>query len=291
MHTNRHYELIAGAIRWIAEHRDQQPDLSLLANEMGVSPHHLQRTFQAWAGVSPKQFLKSLTRQAALDRLVAGNNVLDAALSVGLSGPGRLHDLLITTDALTPGEIRRRGSGVTLEYGFGQTLFGETLVAWSQRGLSFLGFCEENGAAAARQELQSAWSNATFCERPAEAQARLNEVFRVNRGEPLRLWLRGSPFQLKVWEALLAIPEGALASYGSLARSIGQPAAARSVGSAVGANPLAWIIPCHRVIRQLGNLGGYRWGAVTKQALIGFEAARNSSSDSVTADSQVYANV
>jgi AraC family transcriptional regulator of adaptative response/methylated-DNA-[protein]-cysteine methyltransferase len=290
MHTNRHYELIADAIRWIAKHRDQQPDLSLLAQEMGVSPHHLQRTFQTWAGVTPKQFLKSLTRQAALERLAAGNNVLETALAVGLSGPGRLHDLLVTSEALTPGEIRRRGSGVTLEYGFGQTLFGEALVAWSARGLSFLGFCEEKGRAVAQQELQSTWSNAVFRERPVEAQSRLDEVFRVNRDEPLRLWLRGSPFQLKVWEALLAVPEGALASYGSLANSIGQPAAARAVGSAVGANPLAWIIPCHRVIRQLGELGGYRWGAVTKQALIGFEAGRKTSSGSAAAG-QVYVNV
>ena len=290
MHTNRNYELIAGAIHWIADHRDEQPDLGLLAKEMGVSPYHLQRTFQAWAGVSPKQFLKSLTRRAAVERLVAGSNVMDTALSVGLSGPGRLHDLLLTTEALTPGEVRKRGAGVTLEFGFGQTLFGQALVAWTPRGLSFLGFCEEKGVSATLQALQATWTNATFREHPGDAQAWLNTIFTVNRDEPLRLWLSGCPFQLKVWQALLAIPEGTHASYGSLASAIGRPAAARAVGTALGANPLAWLIPCHRVSRQVGDQGGYRWGAVTKQAMIGFEAACQSDSDRDTFGSEVYVN-
>lgn len=290
MRTNRHYDLITNAIGWIANNQDRQPDLAALAAEMGVSPYHLQRTFQAWAGVSPKQFLKSLTRQAALERLAAGSTVLEAALSVGLSGPGRLHDLLITTEALTPGEIRKRGENVTLSYGFGQTIFGEALIAWNKRGLSFLGFCAERGATAAERELRAAWLNAEFQERPAEAQSRLDEVFNVPRNQPIRLWLRGSPFQLKVWEALLTIPEGAHASYGSLARSIGQAKASRAVGSAVGSNPLAWIIPCHRVIRQLGQFGGYRWGPVTKQAMIGFESARQPSSALSIGSGEVHVN-
>jgi AraC family transcriptional regulator of adaptative response/methylated-DNA-[protein]-cysteine methyltransferase len=290
MQTHRHYELIADAIGWIANNRDQQPDLAALAAEMRVSPHHLQRTFQAWAGVSPKQFLKSLTRQAALERLAAGTTVLEAALSVGLSGPGRLHDLLISTEALTPGEIRKRGDSVILDYGFGQTIFGEALIAWNQRGISFLGFCDEKGATAAEHELRAMWSNADFRERPTEARSRLDEVFQMRRNQPLRLWLRGSPFQLKVWEALLRIPEATHASYGTVARSIGKPKASRAVGSAVGSNPLAWIIPCHRVIRQLGELGGYRWGTVTKQAMIGFESARRLSPDLGFGSDEVQVN-
>lgn len=278
METSRHYELIARAIRWVADHQSQQPDLDFLATAMGVSPHHLQRTFQNWAGVSPKQFLKSLTRQAALERLMAGNNVLEAALSVGLSGPGRLHDLLVTTEALTPGEIRRRGEGVKLEFGSGATPFGSAVVCWNSRGLNFLGFCQESGTTKVLDELRATWSGAEFTEQPMLAQNWLDRVFDLGQNQPLRLWLRGSPFQLKVWEALLAIPEGAHVSYGSLARQIGQPAASRAVGSAVGANPLAWIIPCHRVIRQMGELGGYRWGTVTKQAMIGLEACRRSGS-------------
>jgi len=274
MQNNQHYALVAKAIHWVVDHQPEQPELESLAKEMGVSPYHLQRTFQAWAGVSPKQFLKALTRQAALERLLAGSSVLDATLAAGLSGPGRLHDLLITTEALTPGEIRTRGEGVALEYGFGKTPFGEALVAWNQRGLSFLGFCQENGPRDTLGELTALWANAAFTESRAGAAAWLETVFSASPDRPIPVWLRGSPFQLKVWEALLAIPEGTHASYGSLAKYLGQPAAARAVGSAVGANPLAWIIPCHRVIRQAGELGGYRWGSLTKQAMIGFEATR-----------------
>ena len=240
---------------------------------MGVSPHHLQRTFQTWAGVSPKQFLKSLTRDAALARLKKGSSVLDASLGAGLSGPGRLHDLLISTDALTPGEIRKHGEGVQLDYGFGETLFGKALVAWTSRGVNFLGFCEENGAESTLATLQEQWANASFRESTTAAQRWLDRIFSGSNDKPVPLWLRGSPFQLKVWEALLEIPEGTHSTYGQLAVRIGHPGAARAVGTAVGGNPVSWIIPCHRVIRQMGEMGGYRWGGLTKRAMIGYEAA------------------
>jgi AraC family transcriptional regulator of adaptative response/methylated-DNA-[protein]-cysteine methyltransferase len=291
MQTNRHYELIARAIRWVADHQPEQPDLALLAGELNVSPHHLQRTFQSWAGVSPKQFLKSLTRDAAMQRLMAGSSVLDTSIAVGLSGPGRLHDLLITTEALTPGEVRNRGKGVNLKFGFGETPFGRALVSWTARGLNFLGFCHELGTERVLEELRDTWANAVFDERRAEAQVWLDRVFSGSQDKPLRIWLRGSPFQLKVWEALLAIPDGFNVTYGDLAQRIGQPSAARAVGSAVGANPLAWIIPCHRVIRQLGETGGYRWGAVTKRALIGFESARRLPGDFHAQRGQVHVGV
>jgi len=287
MNSPAQFDLISRAIFWVAQHQPEQPNLEALADAMGVSPFHLQRTFQDWAGVTPKQFLKSLTRRAALQRLLAGSSVLDAALSAGLSGPGRLHDLMITTEALTPGEIRKRGEGVRLEYGYGETPFGMALVCWSTRGLSFLGFCRERGPEDAFNDLRRRWSNAVFEECPNAARVWLDRIFGPDDGQPLRLWLRGSAFQLKVWEALLDIPEGAHASYGSLARHIGQPAAARAVGSAVGANPLAWIIPCHRVIRQLGDLGDYHWGPVTKRAMIGFEATRSLADHGAIHGSQV----
>jgi AraC family transcriptional regulator of adaptative response/methylated-DNA-[protein]-cysteine methyltransferase len=290
MQTNRHFELIARAIRWVADHQSEQPDLALLADELNVSPHHLQRTFQAWAGVSPKQFLKALTRDAALQRLAAGSSVLETSFSVGLSGPGRLHDLLVTTEALTPGEVRNRGKGVVLNYGFGDTPFGQALVAWTARGLNFLGFCDELGAEHVLKELRGVWADAVFDERPFEAQSWLDRVFAGSREQPLRLWLRGSPFQLKVWEALMAIPDGSSITYGGLARLVGQPSAARAVGSAVGANPLAWIIPCHRVIRHLGETGGYRWGTVTKRALIGLESARRLPAELHPQRRQVHVN-
>lgn len=273
MERNRHYQLISETIRFVAENQALQPDLKQLSCEMGVSPHHLQRTFQAWAGVSPKQFLKSLTRQAAMERLKSGSSVLDSALESGLSGPGRLHDLMISTEALTPGEIRKHGLGVQLNYGFGETPFGNALVAWTARGVSFLGFCDETGAASSLVSLKTQWRSAEFIEDPCAAQEWLDVIFDRREGQPLELWLRGSPFQLKVWQALLAIPEGTHATYGQLANHIGHPGAARAVGTAIGSNPVAWIIPCHRVIRQLGETGGYRWGGLTKKALIGYEAA------------------
>ena len=273
MQRNRQYKLVSETIQWVAEHQSAQPDLQRLSSEMGVSPHHLQRTFQAWAGVSPKQFLKSLTRNAALERLKRGSSVLDAALDTGLSGPGRLHDLMISTDALTPGEIRKHGDGVQLDYGFGETLFGKALIAWTPRGVNFLGFCEENGAESTFATLKEQWAKAKFRENPTAAQRWLDDIFSGSDEKPIPLWLRGSPFQLKVWEALLEIPEGTHTTYGRLAERIGHPGAARAVGSAIGSNPVSWIIPCHRVIRQIGEMGGYRWGGFTKRAMIGFEAA------------------
>ena len=273
MQRNRQYKLVSETIQWVAEHQSAQPDLQRLSSEMGVSPHHLQRTFQTWAGVSPKQFLKSLTRNAALDRLKEGSSVLNASHEAGLSGPGRLHDLLISTDALTPGEIRKHGESVQLDYGFGETLFGQALVAWTSRGVNFLGFCDENGAESSLAALQKQWAKAQFMENPAVAQRWLNRIFDGSDDQPIPLWLRGSPFQLKVWEALLEIPEGTHSTYGNLAARIGHPGAARAVGTAIGNNPVAWIIPCHRVIRQVGEMGGYRWGGFTKRAMIGYEAA------------------
>lgn len=273
MQRNPHYQLVAKTIKWLSDNRSIQPDLTLLSNEIGVSPHHLQRVFQQWAGVSPKQFLKSLTRDAAVDRLVEGSSVLEAALESGLSGPGRLHDLVVSTDALTPGEIRRQGAGVQLYFGFGETPFGKALISWTGRGINFLGFCDETGEDHAINSLREQWANAEFLEDSITAQHWLNRVFDGSGDQPVPLWLRGSPFQLKVWQALIEIPEGRHATYGQLATRIGHPGAARAAGTAIGANPVAWIIPCHRVIRQAGELGGYRWGEITKSALIGYEAA------------------
>lgn len=252
----------------------EQPELGALAQELGVSPHHIQRVFQEWAGVSPKQFLKSLTRQAALERLEAGESVLNAAISSGLSGPGRLHDLLITTEAMTPGEVRKSGQGVEFSYGFGDCRFGEALVSWNRRGINFLGFCGEKDRSQVLGELTSRLCNAEFTLNEEGAQQWLDRIFEKQENQAVPVWLRGSPFQLKVWEALLAIPAGANATYGQIAKLIGSSGASQAVGNAVGSNPVSWIIPCHRVIRQLGELGGYRWGTPTKSAMIGFEATR-----------------
>lgn len=267
------YELVAEMLDHLVRHQAEPPSLADLARQFGRSEAHIQRTFQAYAGVSPKQFVRMLTREKAIERLKQGASVLDAALQSGLSGPGRLHDLLISTDALTPGEARRNGAGVTLGYGFGSTPFGAALLAWSNRGIVFLGFTQSTGGRDALEQLQRQWPDAQLVTDTEKAKARLDQIFDPVHTQPLKLWLRGSPFQLKVWEALLEIPPGQHASYQALAKRIGKEKASRAVGAAIGRNPVSWLIPCHRVITGTGALGGYRWGLNTKQAMIGIEAA------------------
>jgi len=268
------HDMVADALRFLVEHQDEQPSLGRLAAHLDRSESHVQKVFQDQAGVSPKQFVRMLTRERALARLREGASVLQAALDSGLSGPGRLHDLLIDTDALTPGEARRRAQGVELWRGHGASPFGPVLLAWTDRGITFLAFTRETGEASAERELARQWPDARFRDDDAAAARRLGHIFDPVRRQPLKLWLRGSPFQLKVWEALLAVPSGRHVSYGQLARYIGRDSASRAVGTAIGRNPVSWLIPCHRVITGSGALGGYRWGLETKSAMIGWEAAR-----------------
>lgn len=273
MNSNRHYQLIAEALHWLCQNQQDQPGLDDLANHVGLNPQYLQRLFQEWAGVSPKQFLKYLTKAQALERLRQGQSVLDSALSSGLSGPGRLHDLLISTQAMTPGEAKRKGLGVEVSYGYGITPFGEALLAWTDRGVCFLGFCHEEGKQHIWDHFTRQWPDASLTENSSEAAKRLAEIFDETEKKPLKIWLRGSPFQLSVWEALLKLPTGSHCTYGQLAAMTGHAGASRATGSAIGRNPVSWLIPCHRVINSLGTLGGYRWGTNTKQAMIGYEAA------------------
>lgn len=268
------YEMVTEALHWLVQNQHAQPQLSELAGRFGLSEAHVQRTFQDFAGVSPKQFLKYLTKKEALSRLKSGQDVLQTALDCGLSGPGRLHDLIVSTEALTPGEARQRGAGVSMQYGNGQTPFGPALIAWTERGITFLGFCRNRNFTQALDELRGQWPASDFTEHSAGAQPLLDNIFEDAESQPPRVWLRGSPFQLKVWEALLAIPEGTHCTYGQIASCLGRPQASRAVGTAIGRNPVSWLIPCHRVITSMGTLGGYRWGTDTKQAMIGVEAAR-----------------
>ena len=273
MKSQDHYQLIAEALHWLCQNQQDQPGLEELANHVGLSPHYLQRLFQEWTGVSPKQFLKYLTKTQAMERLVQGQTVLDSALSSGLSGPGRLHDLLITTQAMTPGEAKKKGLGVEVNYGYGITPFGEALLAWTDRGVCFLGFCHEEGKQYTLEEFKGQWPDASLTQNSLEATNKLAEIFNEKEGKQLKVWLRGSPFQLRVWEALLSLPAGTHCTYGQLAAFSGNAGASRATGSAIGRNPVSWLIPCHRVINSLGALGGYRWGTNTKQAIIGYEAA------------------
>lgn len=269
----KQYALIAKVLHWIVDQPDSACSLTDLAEKFDVSASYLQRTFKRHVGISPKQFQKYLTKEAALERLKQGTTVLETTMDVGLSSPGRLHDLLITTEALTPGQARKNAQGVDMNYGSGHTPFGPALIAWTERGISFLGFSSDRLKQDPVTHLRLQWPDANLIEAHQAAQHKLEEIFDKRGHKDLSVLLRGSPFQLKVWEALLKIPPATHVSYGQIANAVGQPAASRAVGSAIGRNPVAWLIPCHRVITSLGKAGGYRWGVSTKSVINAYEAS------------------
>lgn len=272
---NTDVERVTRAIRFLERHRADQPTLADVARAVGLSPHHLQRVFRRWAGVSPKRFLQFLTLEHARTALGEGRSVLASAYEAGLSGPGRLHDLFVTFDAVTPGEYRRRGAGLTIRHGFVPTPFGDGLIAVTERGICGLEFLGARSRSAALAELQEHWPGARLHPDQAEAATVADRVFgSAGTSHRLMLDIRGTNFQIKVWEALLRIPVGTLVSYGDVATAIGRPAAHRAVASAVARNPVAFVIPCHRVIRRTGRFGEYRWGADRKRAMAAWEAAR-----------------
>lgn len=265
---------IADAVRWLVAHFDSQPSLDQAAAIAHMSPAHFSRAFNRWVGVGPKTFVKHLTLSHLKTRLAAGDDLWTATTAAGLSGLGRVHDHFVTLDAVTPGEFRSGGAGLAIDYGFHPSPFGEMLVAATARGVCFLAFCDGPPARTrALAELRATWPGAVLRERPNATEA-LARRFAAADSKPLKLCVPGTNFQVQVWRALLQIPEGAVTSYGALARGIGRPTATRAVASAVGANPVSWLIPCHRVIRTSGALGGYRWGLDAKRALLAFEAAR-----------------
>ena len=274
------FALVARAIAYLQRHRLQQPSLERLSAALDCAPATVQRQFAAFAGVTPKRFVQYLTKEHARRLLADSADVLGAALAAGLSSPGRLHDLMVSTEALTPGEVGRLGAGVRLQYTFAESPFGCVLAAASPRGLAFLGFVDEaaGGRPAATADLAARWPRATLVADDSVAPVVARVFARFSRSAPvappLHLLLAGTNFQIKVWEALLAIPEGRLVSYGALARALGRPEAVRAVAGAVGRNPLSVLIPCHRVIRESGDPGGYHWGLPRKLALIACESLR-----------------
>lgn len=275
------YELVAQAIRYLEEHAAAQPSLADVAGQLGVSQFHLQRVFTRWAGVSPKRFVQYLTLEHAKRLLDESRPVLDAAYEAGLSGPGRLHDLFVTVEAVTPGEYRARGEGLTIRYGRHRTPFGECLLAATERGVCALSFLDSAGWDAAVADLAARWPEAHLSERPDLTQPLVDRIFaqgEPDANRPLAVLLKGTNFQLKVWEALLRIPPGTVCTYGDIARMAGTPHAVRAVGGAVGANAVAYLIPCHRVIRSSGAISGYRWGDTRKRAMLGWEAAHAAAS-------------
>ena len=277
MDGNATYRRIERAIRFIEDNRLDQPGLEEIAAGVGTSPFHLQRLFTAWAGVSPKLVLRYVTLDHAREALMESRPVLDTALDVGLSGPGRLHDLFVTLEAATPGEVGAGGRGLEIRYGRHDGAFGRFMVATTERGVCRIAFEQEGEDPVA--ELAALWPGARLVEDAAHSWRAGGEAVARGRSAgagPIRLWARGTNFQIKVWEALLRIPPGGLVGYGDIARAIGRPQASRAVGGAVGANPIAVLIPCHRAIRASGRFEtGYRWGSARKRALIAWEAARH----------------
>lgn len=266
------YARIARAIRFIDEHYSQQPSLQRLAQVAGLSPAHFSREFRRWAGLSPTQYVKRLSLLSAKRSLARDASVIAAAWESGLSGGGRLHDLFVTFEAVTPGEFKSGGLGVTLTHGFAPTPFGRAHFASTPRGLAWLAFADGRESAAAH-DLQRRWPRARLQRDDSRAEALAQRVF-VQRAGALPLHARGTNFQVRVWEALLELGSEGPLSYSQLAVAIGQPGAARAVGQAVGDNPIAWIIPCHRVLRRDGGLGGYRWGLDRKRSMLGWELAQ-----------------
>jgi AraC family transcriptional regulator of adaptative response/methylated-DNA-[protein]-cysteine methyltransferase len=270
------YALVAQAIQYLGQNFQEQPSLEDLADMLHVSPFHLQRVFSRWAGISPKRFLQFLTVDYAKARLLAAQSVLDAAYDAGLSGPGRLHDLFVTLEAVTPGEYKNQGDGLSISVGRHETPFGECLLATTPRGIVALNFLDpDHSWDEAFGELHNTWSAATITFDPSVTAPLAARIFESEDRplSPLQVLVKGTNFQVKVWEALLRIPPGAVCTYADIARTIENPQAVRAVGGAVGANAIAYLIPCHRVIRQGGLVSDYRWGATRKRALIGWEAA------------------
>ena len=269
----RDFDRVSAALAFLGDHWQDHPDLDAAASAAGLSPHHFQRVFTRWVGVSPKKYVGALAHGAARAALNEGACVLDASFEAGLSGPGRLHDLFIAHEAVTPGEARRRGAGLDFVWGSAPTPFGEAVFLIAPRGLSALAFADpdvEEGFA----DLKARYPAADYRRDDDIARQWAERVFAATPGEPIPLALYGTPWQRQVWRALLSIPAGATTTYKTIADVVGSAKASRAVGAAVGANPVSWLIPCHRVLASNGLLTGYHWGVDRKRAMLAYEAAR-----------------
>ncbi|MBI5946165.1 MAG: methylated-DNA--[protein]-cysteine S-methyltransferase [Chloroflexi bacterium] len=278
---SQHYQLVEQAIQYIEANVNRQPELGEIASAVGLSEYHFQRMFTRWAGISPKRFMQFLTKEHAKDLLARSENLIETTHQVGLSSLGRLHDLFINTEAVTPGEYKSHGAGLTIQYGLHQTPFGKCLIATTERGICHLGFVQTSEGSAI-DNLVADWDQAKMIEDYKSTAPLIARIFSAqppagDRGtdsafeqadQRLRLHLRGTNFQIKVWEALINIPLGSVTTYEHIAAHIGNPNALRAVGTAVGHNPIAVLIPCHRVIRKNGEFGNYRYGSARKKALL-----------------------
>ncbi|AKH78754.1 bifunctional helix-turn-helix domain-containing protein/methylated-DNA--[protein]-cysteine S-methyltransferase [Leptospira interrogans] len=271
-----HYKKISEAIQFIQKNAISQPELDEVAKSVNLSPFHFQRLFTEWAGVSPKQFLQYITLQNAKSILSKPQTTLfDAAFETGLSGTSRLHDLFVKIEGMTPGEFKNGGENIKIRYSFQKSIFGDYLIASTEKGICNLFFYDIPKEQIV-SELKEQWERADIIEQMDENQNRVIRFFdkTLNGHEKIKLHLKGTEFQIKVWEALLKIPEGQLSSYSDIADLIGQENASRAVGTAIGKNPIGYLIPCHRVIKSTGGIGEYRWGSERKMAMIGWEASK-----------------
>ena len=273
-HTIEDYGRVERAIRWLDANRAAQPTLTDVARHVGLSESHFQRLFTRWAGISPKRYLQHQTANLLVTLLRGDRSVLDAAYEAGLSGPGRAHDLVVNAEAVTPGDVSRAGEGLTIRYGFHPTPFGECLVAVTPLGICHLAFIHPVSRRAALDRVRADWPRATLVPDQDDTRRVVARAFPApgDRATPgLSLHVKGTNFQLKVWRALLALPDGAVTTYGGIAEAIDDPAASRAVGNAVGRNPVSWLIPCHRVLRSTGAIGGYAWGPDRKRVMLALE--------------------
>jgi AraC family transcriptional regulator of adaptative response/methylated-DNA-[protein]-cysteine methyltransferase len=270
------YERIEKAIKFLETNFPAQPGLKEIADHIGLSEFHFQRLFSRWVGISPKRFLQFLTKEYAKHLLEDSVNLLDVTYEAGLSSPGRLHDLFVNCEAVTPGEYKSKGQGLTIRYGFHPSPFGECLLATTERGICGFFFVKNRDRKDPLAELRYFWEQADIVEDPHASRDLIDRIFNPSfrdNGTPLHLILNGTNFQIKVWEALIKIPFGAVVSYEDVAIQVGIPGATRAVGSAVGKNPISFIIPCHRVIRKTADFGNYGGGKARKKAILGWEAA------------------
>ncbi len=276
------YQRIEAAITFLETNFQEQPSLEEIAASVHLSKYHFQRVFKRWAGVTPIQFLHYLTLDYAKARLQESRSVLQASLDSGLSGPGRLHDLFISHEAMSPGEYKRKGAGLVIQYGYHLSPFGESLVALTARGICALRFLLDGDRQDALDTLRSEWPQAQFVENPETTRRVIEDLFMsrtLRKDKCFHLLLKGTNFQVQVWQALLKIPAGAMVSYQGVATMVGRPTASRAVANAIASNPIGFLIPCHRVINQRGEIRFYRWGSARKKAILGWEASQKRADD------------
>jgi AraC family transcriptional regulator of adaptative response/methylated-DNA-[protein]-cysteine methyltransferase len=280
-HQGDDYATIRAAIEFISQEWREQPSLEAIAAHVGMPPLSLQRLFTRWAGLTPKGFLQAVTLDHAR-RLLKSESVLDTSMELGLSGPGRLHDLFVTHEAMTPGDFRSRGEGITIRYGFHPSPFGRALLMVNERGLVGLAFADPGGDAEALADMQRRWPRASYVpddKATAGYAARIFDRRKWQAERPLRVVLIGTDFEIRVWETLLSVPLGGATTYSAVAERLGKPSASRAVGAAVGRNPISFVVPCHRVLGKSGSLTGYHWGLTRKRAILGWEAGIAGSGD------------